>query len=1261
MANTISTSDTFENHTLSLSAPNGWNQWVYAKTTVKDPENNIVIQLPDARFPPLYTPSKSFWLRSIIDNCLIYWINTLDLFSAALISGLGSGTLTGSLGALSTVQELLNVKDSQVFGIGKSAAAPQMGYCLGSAFKQHVYTTMVIINNRGFQPIATDIYIQLLQNYKFKRIYVNHGQVVKYQYINAQHILTLDINQDTSYVKVAPDTTIKIVKKDGKTVTLHVNGIRENWDLVIGDPGTFNIESGDFYIMSKFWCIEDPFLLSGWWRGPENGWAVKNGRNVSGKNLYVTTHISPYEKGQINGVYIWKKIQESTNTTTTLPSESTETTNTSTTTLLSQQNPQAGTSMLDVNGYEWAFLSFGNKSKIYPGKNRFKDIISDIPESDGSVINFGVRGTAYYPEYVAWRKDIENTYVRIELDIGNYEYRHNWHAPCLVGSYLINNGSYFRIVGHVEANIIDVELTSVDGIVFDPAGIQTYEIINQYGWFINEHYDGYTGQKYQSVFKGSAVTYSSDSNSTNINFEVKKDSPALWYIDNAYVPPDIKNNFVSRYRKTHDHTQSEPNKMYKKFQDWKFVSDNGGASNDILDIVFTNNSPQKNGESYMIKLEVNGVLDFSSNNDGYVTFDSSYQTVSPFSKESGYSYTVSIAGGVTKKDVNIMIASDLLCLNGEYISNPYFVDIPVGSRIGCCGGLYFGLDANGSAQDSNGLFLLISTLRSARGIASLFHSLRQEDWVVYRDLVTKKLTVRRGSLNFKEYPMKSEIVIGELPPSEDATAGSVISLNTEKERLRRLIVGVQDMEAGQNPSIMFGIGSEDNVYGFRVSGDGIVDLQTYRKQGIVVESNANTDIDGNKVSPVYLYKRSEYQNLTKLEIDIGVNTKEYSKIYVKNGEVNSAIAFYTDEKNTIEDADIYDIIRCEDGEIFLVYGKKIGEFVVNGKLNNSGSNSWVNKGVVMILGTFNDTFVWKCPHSATKNEEKYNYPIMVMNSVDYLGSIYNKLNNTIVIFARCYDKNNKTFVGCYPISILDILHKNIFECQDPEQNENSPLNFLWRPPLIEDSNINNKDYFWTYGNQIVDDGYSFNMETEKTNSDSFYRSVGSGSSGCSYVYTGEVGIPSFSILQDGSYMMLYDTDVGVKAVYSNDCGQTWAGSNVIYAKNAKSAIVIGTYLFYITESGIEIKQTQMSDFSGDRTIAYKNKEGVPSTEIEINMQKQFDETNHFLIGSGIVSSQRLSGYISNEGIIKIFYYNNEGLLMAMESNDSNRWKVSDNF
>jgi hypothetical protein len=61
------------------------------------------------------------------------------------------------------------------------------------------------------------------------------------------------------------------------------------------------------------------------------------------------------------------------------------------------------------------------------------------------------------------------------------------------------------------------------------------------------------------------------------------------------------------------------------------------------------------------------------------------------------------------------------------------------------------------------------------------------------------------------------------------------------------------------------------------------------------------------------------------------------------------------------------------------------------------------------------------------------------------------------------------------------------------------------------------------------------------------------------------------------------------------------------------------------------------------------------------MQNRFDRMKQGLIGSGIISYQRISGYVSPEGIIKIFYYGVDNEMISMETSNARSWKVSDNF
>jgi hypothetical protein len=116
-----------------------------------------------------------------------------------------------------------------------------------------------------------------------------------------------------------------------------------------------------------------------------------------------------------------------------------------------------------------------------------------------------------------------------------------------------------------------------------------------------------------------------------------------------------------------------------------------------------------------------------------------------------------------------------------------------------------------------------------------------------------------------------------------------------------------------------------------------------------------------------------------------------------------------------------------------------------------------------------------------------------------------------------------------------------------------------------------------------------------------------------------------------------------------------------YARDGRGGLLIDDYFFYVTPSGIEVKFTSYSDFSDDRTIAVKKAAGQNTSVIEVNKQEELDSMKHFLIGSGPIDFQRLSGYLTPDGTIKIFFYNKDNALVCMESKDSFQWKVADNF
>jgi hypothetical protein len=322
----------------------------------------------------------------------------------------------------------------------------------------------------------------------------------------------------------------------------------------------------------------------------------------------------------------------------------------------------------------------------------------------------------------------------------------------------------------------------------------------------------------------------------------------------------------------------------------------------------------------------------------------------------------------------------------------------------------------------------------------------------------------------------------------------------------------------------------------------------------------------------------------------------------------------------------------------------------------------------MAIGTFNDSFYWGSPLKKSFDNVNDVYPVMLLNSVDYLGCIYNKNNNTLAIFSRCY-KNKKPYVGCFVVSALSIANAPNYLCSNPDYDASSPdstpMNFKWRPPLIPYTTDQNKS--WTDSGNIIKIPTDSTIESFSLPSglpaDDFVRVMGATGLNCQFDNSKEIGITSTAILNDGTYVFFYDSDAGVKALFSNNCGINWAGNNNIsFTRNGVAGLWLGnSYFFYITPQGIELASITLGDLSQARDIDYKKKAGVNVSSAEVQLQNTIDTTKRFLIGSGVVDYQRLSGYISSTGIIKLFYYGSGNTLISMESEDGFRWNFANNF
>jgi len=1274
-----------------------WNPWVTVRSTILVQEEDGAfdnLERTDIPFPYIYTPARAFWLRALMKNCSIPWRHPGDLLDTFFLAGGITANLIGAVGGLHIIAGEPDWFKSKIFGYGYSFPFPQVGYCIGDQFKQQVYVKFDVANlRRGIVSFRLPT-VELLQNSSFKRIFVDHGTISNYRPVTSEdgttkHILTLDIEQAvaTNTSSVAGSLTITgNVAGEITTTTVDVLEILPNWDLVVSDPpeGQFP-QAGNFYELDNTWCIEDPFLMSGIWYGTDNqSRAVATGKVSSGKSLYWTSHQSPYEEGQIIGIYTWQNIEDG-----------------------SLELPNEGISMRDAGGFEWRWDAFDwTAAPSGYSDKRYKELIIEPVSATtnvastttttttpgplviaGSTSQFG----SFYGATAGWEERTDATpenvgnmfelegieHIRIEISTGGFTFRHNWFAPCLRGQYLKVDNKYYEILDHIEANIIDVKIKSVDEFSrLLPTTITDYSILNHKAWQIVEDYSlAASGDVTDGVFTGTinALSYNSDSSVSSFVLEGITDNFATFTsFNNIFDPTQVsdtitENNFSQRYKKTHNHLAGEPKKQYDKYQNWNFVVNNVGVTNEegnvtristeysITSISFPAINPLPADAPYSVNVSVRG--DLTSPNlqgsPGYIALDDTYATVGNAPKQTGFSFEMDVSFGAGGT-VSFLQSVGNLCLNGEYQANPYYVDIPEDTMIGFCEGTYFGFTTQGTNFFSN-LMFLITTLRRPRGIASLFQALRQDNWVTYFDQISQRITVRRGSRDFKEYPMKNEIAIGKPESTIDGTSGTTIPLDSGKERLRRLQMKLPN-GSNDDTAIMFGIGIANNRYGCAIAGDGLVDLQMLRRQGV---GEGGTSIQQYKwgdyfVSPIYLYKKSNFQNLEELHVDIGVDTDE-GPIHIVNGSVTETKIQYITNKQTLSASKVgfFDIIELWDGEHILVYGQSIRPFDLNGTLNNTPLNSseWKISSAVMIIGTWDDTYSWGCPlRKGWENEEKYQYPLMVLNGVEYLSTIYNPLNKTLTIFCKCQDSNGNFYVGCLIISLLSFLYSTHL-CIDMEpDNNNAQLNFLWRPPRVTNNDWSQE----VMGGAII-------PEEITVIKDEFNRILGPEATSSQVLYDQEVNVISTHILPDGTYILFYDTEEGIRALTSSDDGRRWVGTNVILGRKGSAATMVDRYLFYVIPSGIEVKHTQWLDFYDLRELGNKIAAGENAGNLEERIQSKFDSATHFLIGSGQIPIQRISGYITIDSSKKIFYYDVNNLLSCIESQDTFIWKHADNF
>jgi hypothetical protein len=325
-----------------------------------------------------------------------------------------------------------------------------------------------------------------------------------------------------------------------------------------------------------------------------------------------------------------------------------------------------------------------------------------------------------------------------------------------------------------------------------------------------------------------------------------------------------------------------------------------------------------------------------------------------------------------------------------------------------------------------------------------------------------------------------------------------------------------------------------------------------------------------------------------------------------------------------------------------------------------------------MIGSINDGYEWLTPQKLktmkdsdiSTKEEKYQYPIMILNSVEYLECLHNPYLNKIVLFVKAFS-GKYSYVGCYSLDATSLTH-TLYECTDPSgssDEETEFLNFYYRPPLIKSSIISDTTKSWIHGSEdIITSGFTYENATPSPGAaDRYTRVIGPDGTQSNVTYSGNIDTISVTLLPDGTYMLLYDASKGVQALYSTNQGDSWFISDTVFAKNAKNGVVVGENLFYITSSGIKVKASFFQDFMSDKGIMQKKAEGNSNNNLEVEEQDKWDNMAEYQVSTGAIESQRLSGYISPENYYRVFCYDENNRLKCYGSENGYAWGVVDNF
>jgi len=224
------------------------------------------------------------------------------------------GSVIGALSGINQVEQAFAQKSSANYGLGREYVGPELGYCVGTLFKEKVYSEITAQNilNIDFLGSSTE---DLIFRSKFEQFYLNHGIIRSFTVLDAAkktYTVTIDTKAETTSVGTinfssVNDTITLYSRNDGSSMAFSINevrGVTGSIEIDVEFQGTAdpNFQASDFFVLSRSWWIQDPYLLDGVMNRISTG-ALPTGSQT----IFRTDQNSQLSEGSATGVYIRRR------------------------------------------------------------------------------------------------------------------------------------------------------------------------------------------------------------------------------------------------------------------------------------------------------------------------------------------------------------------------------------------------------------------------------------------------------------------------------------------------------------------------------------------------------------------------------------------------------------------------------------------------------------------------------------------------------------------------------------------------------------------------------------------------------------------------------------------------------------------------------------------------------------------------------------------------------------------------------------------